>query len=119
MVIFVAVPQLGWLHKNLWITLNNLLYSNGYRENFTEPVPKTIKGRENPRRRRLPAGHPAATPVYRRHPGRDERRPGSGERGARARLSGALFRTRPTNTAVFAQPLEKVKPAHHPVSFVA
>jgi len=39
LVSFVAGPRPGWLHKNLWITLNNLLYSNCYRENYTEPVP--------------------------------------------------------------------------------
>jgi len=38
-VSFVAGPRPGRLHKNLWITLNSLLYSNGYRENYTEPVP--------------------------------------------------------------------------------
>jgi hypothetical protein len=39
LVSFLAGPQPGWLHKNLWITLDNLLYSTGYRENYTEPVP--------------------------------------------------------------------------------
>ena len=38
-VSFVAGPWPGRLHKNLWITLNSLLYSNGYRENHTEPAP--------------------------------------------------------------------------------
>ena len=39
LVSFVAGPQPDWLHKNLWITLDNLLYSTDYRENYTEPVP--------------------------------------------------------------------------------
>ena len=38
-VSFVAGPWPGWLHKNLRITLNSLLYSNSYRGNHTEPVP--------------------------------------------------------------------------------
>ena len=39
LVIFVGGSWSIWLHNNLWTTLNNLLYSNGYRDNFTEPAP--------------------------------------------------------------------------------
>ena len=51
-VSFVTGPWSGRLYKNLLITLNSLLYSYGYRENHTEPVPDLIfyKNAETARR---------------------------------------------------------------------